>query len=159
MKVFFSKTEILGYFSKKHFSDNSTVDKTFKYIVGTPYSPPTPYTAEKYVYTNNPEFGESDAVGFTATIGNLSGKSVNTLTWYIKKTDYKELTSGTIPTISGEGTVNIGFIVYDLPEGVTADNISAGYTFKKENIYLNTAQAPPYNKNVLCLNCNCDRAA
>lgn len=101
-------------------------DLTTKLIKGEVIKP-----AEKYTYINDDNLSDKDAVGFIATIGGLSGKVVNSLTWYIKKadTEYKELTSGTIPTVTGEGEAKIGLIVYDLPTGVAAEDISAGYTY------------------------------
>lgn len=78
----------------------------FKAVLATANVEPEILTAEKYTeYTNNPDFANPDAVGFTATIGNLGKKAVNSLTWYLKKGDneYKELTSTEIPTVSGNG--------------------------------------------------------
>lgn len=89
-------------------------------------------SAEKYTgYTNDADLANPDALGFTATIDSLSDKAVSSLTWYLKNgnSEYKELTSGKIPTVSGNGSAMISLIVYDLPEDVTAGDISAGYTY------------------------------
>lgn len=105
--------------------------QNFSAVLTTADTEPEIIPAEKYNYTNDPTLAEADATGFVATINGLTDQSVNSLTWYLKKTgtEYKELANGSIPTVSGAGTVKIGLIVYDLPEGVTGDDISAGYTY------------------------------
>lgn len=86
-------------------------------------------SANAYDYKNDSELAHPDAKGFTSTFTVKEGSSVNSLTWYLKKGtgDWKELTSRTLPVTTG--TIKVGLIVYDLPEGVKAEDISAGYTY------------------------------
>lgn len=91
----------------------------------------TIYEATEYDgYTNDEKLDNPDAKGFTATFAVEDGSSVNSLTWYLKKGtgDWKELGTGTLPEIKS-GDIKVGLIVYDLPDGVTAEDISAGYTY------------------------------
>ncbi|MGM9937860.1 MAG: hypothetical protein ACI38A_10990 [Candidatus Ornithomonoglobus sp.] len=114
-----------------------TIDNLTTTVTSPEAPTPTPEIkeAQKYTgYTNDEKLANKDAVGFVATISGLAeNESVNSLTWYLKKadTEYKELTSGAIPTVTG-GTAMIGLIVYDLPDGVTAEDISAGYSYTVE---------------------------
>lgn len=92
---------------------------------------PQIYDAEEYTdYTNDPELAESDAKGYTAEISVKDGYIVNSLEWYIKNStgEYNKLTSGKLPVIS-QGMVKAGLIIYDIPEGIDASDISVGYTY------------------------------
>lgn len=89
--------------------------------------PATKYTG----YTNNEDYANADAVGFTADIASSEFSNTPSLTWYLSNNNgesYKELTSGKLPTISGESIVKVGLIVYGLPVSVSADTLSAGYS-------------------------------
>ncbi|MGN0182115.1 MAG: hypothetical protein ACI4DP_06865, partial [Candidatus Ornithomonoglobus sp.] len=57
---------------------------------------------------------------------------VNNLTWYLKKDSgsYKETETVTLPEVSGDGSIKVGLVVYNLPNGVTGDSLSAGVSIE-----------------------------
>lgn len=86
--------------------------------------------AVDYSNTNDTELNYPDAKGFTADFTVEDGKVIDSLTWYLKNNEgaWKKLTTGELPKITS-GNIKVGLIVYDLPDGVTAEDISAGYTY------------------------------
>ncbi|MGN0163077.1 MAG: hypothetical protein ACI4EA_05775 [Candidatus Ornithomonoglobus sp.] len=89
-------------------------------------------SAENFDYTADEELEYDDATGFTYTFKPAG--DVNKLTWYLKKDSgsYKETETVELPTIMGNGssTIQVGLVVYHLPEGVTGESLSAGVSIE-----------------------------
>ena len=88
--------------------------------------------AGKYTEYTIVDGEKTDAKGFVTENFTSKGVTVNELSWYLRNGTHPwtYLTTLKDTEITTTGDIQYGLIVYDLPDDVTAENISAGYTYE-----------------------------
>lgn len=82
------------------------------------------YTDANKILPETADGEAKDAVGFIYSF--TSGESIEALTWKVSCEGYEDkIVEGTIADVSGGVECIVGLLITDLPEGVTADSISA----------------------------------